>query len=174
MQNATTNLTDALKLLNANEIIDAIDVHGLNDLVTIELSDGHGALLAGFLGLLNGNKLVALHGNGGGNFVSIGSSLFELLAYLKRELHGLKICASLDGPDVAFLGDLHDGRGDCGSLSQQEVDVQGLEEVVVLIGGDALLLANKGVHGKSDGSSKNGKMTEKLKLGLTVIICTFP
>jgi hypothetical protein len=164
MQNATTNLTDALKLLNANEVIDAIDGHGLDDLVTIELSDGLGALLACFLGLLNGNKLVALQGNAGGNFASVGSSLLELLANLKLELHGLKRSAGLNCPDVAFLGDLHDGRGNGGSLPQQEVDVQGLEEVVILIGRDALVLANKGVHSESDGYSTNDKMTDKLKL----------
>jgi hypothetical protein len=164
MQKATTNLTDALEFLDANDIIDAIDGHGLNDLVHVELSDGLGALLASFLGLLKGNKLVALQGNASGNFKSVGSSLLELLANLKLELHVLKRSAGLDCPDVAFLGDLHDRRGDSGSFPQQEVDVQGLKEVVVLIGGDALVLANKGVNGESDGYSTNGKMTDKLKL----------
>ncbi len=68
-------------------------------------------------------------------------------ACLEFQLHGLEGGASLDGPEVAFLGHLHDRGGDGGRLPQQEVHVKGLQEFVVLLGGGALILADKGIHG---------------------------
>lgn len=38
---------------------------------------------------------------------------------------------------------LHGGRGDGGGLPEEEVDVQPLEEVLVALGGDALVLAHE-------------------------------
>jgi hypothetical protein len=53
-------------------------------------------------------------------------------------------------------------KGDGVSFPQQEVDGQGFKKVVLLIGIDALVLANKGVLGESE--SKNWKLANKLKL----------
>jgi len=70
--------------LDAHEVVDPIDGHGLNNLITVEFSDGLGALLARLLGLLDGDKLVAVQGDAGGHLTTVGSGLLELLTNLER------------------------------------------------------------------------------------------
>ena len=155
-------LTDALELLDADKVVHAIDGHGLDDLVPVELPDGLGALLAPLLGLLDSHQLVAFQADTGSHLPTIGRRLLELLSNLKLELHGLEGGAGLDGPHVALLGYLHDGSGDGGRLPQQHVDVQSLQEVVVLLSRDALVLAHKGVHGEADEVKSGRRLADEL------------
>ena len=49
--------------------------------------------------------------------------LYENLDHLEFKLHGFQRSGSFDGPGPRILSNLHDGRGDGGSLTQQEVDI---------------------------------------------------
>ena len=70
--------------------IGADNLHGVDDLVVLELPDGLGTLLAVLLGGLHANELVALLRDDGADLAAVGGRLVELLAQLELELHRLQ------------------------------------------------------------------------------------
>ena len=96
---------DSFEDLGARDIR-SDNLHGVDDLVVLELSDRLGALLAVFLGRLHTDELVALLGDNGAHLATIGGRLVELLAQLELELHRLEGGRRLDRPRAVVLGDL--------------------------------------------------------------------
>ena len=61
---------------------------------------------------------------------------------------------------------LHNGGGDGSGLPQEEVDPEPLEELVVVLGGDALVLAGEGHRDKSGGDRAGVVDGRRTKTGL--------
>ena len=92
----------------------------------VHLADTLGVLLLLVLGLLHSDNLAVLEGDLRLHVTAVGRHLVELLAKLELELHGLEGGRGLDVPLAHGLGDLSDGGGDGGGLSQNVRNVQGL------------------------------------------------
>merc|ERR1719376_1185015 len=113
---------------------------------TVHLPDGLGALLSFLLCLLYGDYLAILEVHNGGHFTTIRSCLVKLFSKLELELHSLEGGGRLNSPDSSLLSHLHHWGGDSCGLPQKEVNVEGLEKLLVLLRAGSLVLALECVH----------------------------
>merc|ERR1719412_1202971 len=129
----TVKSSISLECLDALEIVNAVNGHGVNHLVsTLHFSHRLGALLTLLLGLLGDDNLAVFKDNLGSHLSTIRSRLGEILAQLEGESHGLQSGGGGDCPRAVRLSDLHGGGGDCRGLAEKEIHLQGLEELLVL------------------------------------------
>lgn len=135
-----------LELLHADNVL-SDDLHGLGAAGVLELPHHLRRLLALLLGRLHGDELVAVHLDDRLHLPTVRSRLLELLVQLELQLHRLEDGGGLDQPVVAVLSDFHDGRGGGGGLPQQEVDAEGGEEFIVLLGAGPFVLSQAKRHG---------------------------
>lgn len=98
-------ILDSLEDLNTGDVRPD-NLHGVDDLVILELPHRLGTLLAVLLGRLQANELVALLRHHGAHLPAVWSRLVELLAQLELELHRLEGSRRPDGPLSVRLRDL--------------------------------------------------------------------
>ena len=76
--------SDSLELLDTLEVVHPVDSHGVDQLLSDQLSHRLGAFLAILLGLLDSNNLAVFEGDLGRDFATVRGSLIKLFIELNN------------------------------------------------------------------------------------------